>query len=121
MQPQSFSIVQGETLDMPVAVTDSDGEPYDLSGMTPLFGVARFAGGTLVVDTAGAPPTATATIRGPATDGVVDVSVPGTAIAPLIGTYEWECRARDSANAEVVIARGYLTVAPRILGVPASP
>ena len=121
MQPQSFSIVQGETLAMPVTVTDTDGEPLDLTGATALFGITRVAGDQLVAGTEATPATATAVVRDPQGSGVIDVTVEGSVIATLLGTYEWECRARDVLGGEVVVARGYLTVSQRVLGVTPSP
>lgn len=119
MQPQSFSVTQGETLEIPITISDANGEPLDLTQTTAIFGMARRAGDALVVDSEDVPPTATATVRS-AEDGIIDVVVPGNIIGTLLGTYEWECRARDLVNDEVVVARGYITVARRVLGIPAS-
>jgi len=113
MRPQSFMIAQGERLALPITVTDAAGEPLDLTSATPSFGMARSAGDEIVAGTADS--SATATVRDPETDGIVDVTIAGSITDTLIGTYEWECRATDIVSESVVIARGYLTVTERVI------
>lgn len=113
--PQSYSVVQGESLRIAITVLDSAGAAVDLSGSTSGFGISRRAGEALVASTEVSPPTVTTSFNSPPTDGVVNVEVASTVTDDMLGTYDWECRVIDSYANETVVARGYLTVSKRVI------
>lgn len=114
MQPQSITVIQGETLRMPITILDANGEPLDLTGASAHFGLARTAGDAVLVGNSTSPPTAAASVRSPAEEGVVDVRIDAEVVVTLLNTYAWECRVVDVVGDEVAVARGYLTVRPRV-------
>lgn len=112
MDPQSFVVQRGETVKLPITVTES-GSPKDLTGATVEFHMARLPGSSAVVSTS--IPNCTAAVRAPASGGIIDVEIADDVTETLQATYYWECEAEDSAGDKATVARGYATFRQNIV------
>ncbi len=110
---QSFPVMSGDQLSLPITVRDNDSALVNLTGGTGTFKMARSAQGTPVIDSEASPATATVDLTDP-TNGLLTVTVPDENTDALLGDYYYECKFTDSAGREAVIARGWITFAPNL-------
>lgn len=108
IQPQYFEAHSSETVRLtPIPITEADGSPTDLTGVSLYFFMARRPKSTTtVVTSVGGGANCTVAVVGDPTAGVVRVTIPNTTTDGLDGTYNWELWARDGAGQEVLLAYG---------------
>lgn len=107
--PQSWVAQSGDTIRLPITVKDNAGVIVDLTGATVRFAIARGPDQSPDIDSAASPPTATAVIDAPATDGKITVTISDENTEPLLGDYYYECKVEDALGNESVVVRGYGT------------
>ena len=111
---QSFSMIQGQTVDLKVTVTDSDGAVVNLTGGSVRFAMAKSpTATTLAIDSDASPQTATVEMTD-ATNGVFTVNMADTITDGLNEDYYYECKFTNGAGLETVVTRGWITVEPSI-------
>lgn len=111
---QSFSMIQGQTVDLRITVTDSDDAAVDLTGGTVRFVMGRSPESTtLDVDSNASPQTATVVLTTPAS-GILTVTMTDVVTAALLDDYYYECKFTDGTGSETVITRGWITVEPSL-------
>lgn len=109
--PQTFSAAAGEAVRIPIAVTQADGTPTDLTNVTMRFRMARTPSGAAVVDSDPALGNAAATVTD-ASAGQCRATIAGAVTAGLLGTYYWEMLGTDTSSNPVRVAYGWFTFRP---------
>ena len=105
---QSFPVMSGDQLSLPITVLDNDDAVVDLSGGTAVFKMARKPTSSPVIDSTASPQTATAVLTTPAA-GLITVTITDENTDALKGDYYYECKFTDASGREAVVARGYIT------------
>ena len=110
--PQSFVISSGEDVTFQVTVKDIDGVAVDITGGSGRFAMARNTGATAAVDSDAGSSTITVQDAGA---GRVDISIADTMTDNLLGDYYYEFKWTDDIANELVVAFGWITVAPSLI------
>lgn len=113
--PQTFTIAQGESLEIPVTNRDEAGTVINLTGASFIFRLAPREGGTTIVGTEISPANATASADAPPTAGVSRVVIDKAVTDGLLGSYYWEHWVIDASGNQVLTARGRITVGARVI------
>ncbi len=108
--PQSFPVQSGDTLQLPITVTDRNDQGVDLTGASAVFKMARNPSAQPVIDSSASPATATCEVTDVGPPGVVTVTITDENTEPLVGDYYYECKVTDSFGNESTIARGWITM-----------
>lgn len=110
---QSFPLISGDQVVLDIDVEDNAGVDVNLTGASVRFAMARTPTGTIVIDSAASPATATAVIQTPST-GLVRVTISDDNTEALVGDYYFECKVTDTGGQEAVVARGYMSFAENL-------
>ena len=105
---QSFPVIAGEQVSLPITCTDNNGDAVTLTGGTPVFRMARDEYSEPALDSSESPATAAIAIDSPPTSLTVTLTDEQT--ASLSGDYYYEVEFEDAAGAKAVVARGWITV-----------
>ena len=104
---QSFTLQQGQNVELAIAVVDNDGVAVDLTGASARFALARNADATPLIDSDGA--TATITFND-AANGLLSVYIDDTVTDDFYGDYYYEVKVTDISTNETIVTRGWITV-----------
>ena len=110
---QSFPVMSGDQLSLPITVVDNDDAVVNLSGGAAVFKMARRPQSDAVIDSTASPATATAVLTTPAS-GLITVTITDENTEALNGDYYYECRFTDISDREAVVARGWITFEPNL-------
>lgn len=115
IQPQTFVAHSGETVILtPIAITNADGTPTDLTGAALRFGMSRRPRSDAIVRSNGGSPNCSVAVVGLPINGQARVTIPAATTEALDGTYYWELWITDFALDEVVAAYGYAEFRPNM-------
>lgn len=114
IRPQNWSAHAGESIELPVAVSNADKTPTNLAGCVSRFGLFPMNGTDPVVASYGASPNATSSVTVPSTGQVLNKIASDVSIA-LLGTYRWECEVDDVFGNRVVVAYGFATFRQKLI------
>ena len=104
---QSFTLQQGQNVELAIAVVDNDGAVVDLTGASARFAMARDAGATVLIDSDTA--TATLTITD-ASGGLLSVYIDDSETDAFLGDYYYEVKVTDISGNETIVTKGWITV-----------
>lgn len=110
---QSFPVMSGETLILPLTIKDNDAALVNMTGASARFAMARRPKGTPVIDSDASPATATVVVTA-ANGGPVTVTITDENTEALEGDYYYECKVTDSGGQEAVTNRGWISFAPNL-------
>jgi hypothetical protein len=114
LEPQNWEACAGDSVRLPIPVTDRDGQVTNLAGAIARFALARTEDAAPVVSSYGVGEAAVATISSPST-GQVLITIASAATRALIGSYVWFCEVEDVFGNEVVVAFGRATFRPNLI------
>lgn len=105
--------VLGQDILREFTVTDSDGEPVDITGYAAAFAAARRVGDSPVIATADS--TATIALTSPTT-GVLQLSIPAASSVNLaVGDYVCQLWVTDTLGRDIPVAQGCISFKGRVL------
>ena len=110
---QSFPVMSGDQVSLPITVVDNDDAIVNLSGGAAVFKMARRPQSNPVIDSTESPATATAVLTTPES-GLITVTIADENTESLIGDYYYECKFTDVSGREAVVARGWMTFEPNL-------
>ena len=104
----NFCYIAGDNVLLRFAVTDEDGNPVTLTGITIHFAMAPRPFTTPVIDSAGSPPTAVVTVTNNS-GGLFEVEIEAADTAALRGVYTFEAELEDTEGDVNTVGRGRIT------------
>jgi len=110
---QSFPVMSGDQVSLPITVVDNDGNIVDLTAGTGQFKMARTPSSSPVIDSTSSPATATIDISQPL-QGLMTVTITDENTDALEGDYYYEAKFTDTLGREAVVARGWITFEPNL-------